>query len=243
MVLMQTERQDLFPERCTVEVYSYRIIASGGPRSMQCFHPPPHPGRNFLDDFYAAYIFWLLKAFKTGDKYTNVIHKNRMSNITRALNSPIWPLGSFQPFSLPFALSVLFPGPAQLKDKFIPARCPKGPNEVSCQTPIMQLPGCRIWWPLVSCFTKSSPDKGPFDGLPFSNQSTPSPLGLQHLLLCNLILYSVQPDPIDKLNLSKPDILMPPRGKWLALILAFARHDMVWILTHFFVCLFGSLFQ
>lgn len=91
---------------------------------MQCFHPPPHSGRNFPDDFYAEYIFWLLKAFKAGGKYTNVIHTNRtyMSNITRAWNLPIWPLGSFQPFLLPFALSVLFPGPAQLKDKFIPAR-------------------------------------------------------------------------------------------------------------------------
>lgn len=124
MVWMQTERQDLFPERCSVEVYSYRVIASGGPRSMQCFHPPPHPRRNSPDDFYASYIFWLLKAFKTGDKYTNVIHTNRthMSNIAGALHLPIWPLGSFQPFSVSFALSVLFPGPAQLKDKFIPAR-------------------------------------------------------------------------------------------------------------------------
>lgn len=124
MVLMLTERQDLFPEQRAVEVYSFRDIAPGGPWSMQCFHPLPHPGRNFSDDFYAAYIFWLLKAFKAGDKYTNVIHTNRthMSNITRALNLPIWPLGSFQPFSPPFALSVLFPGPAQLKDKFIPAR-------------------------------------------------------------------------------------------------------------------------
>lgn len=51
MVLMQTERQDLFPEQRAVEVYSLRDIAPGGPRSMQCFHPPPHPGRNFSDDF------------------------------------------------------------------------------------------------------------------------------------------------------------------------------------------------
>lgn len=127
--------------------------------------------------------------------------------------------------------------PSSIKGQIHPCTCPKGPNEVSCQTPIMQLPGCWIWWPLVSCFAKSTLDKGPFDGLPFSNQSTPSPLGLQHLLLCNLISYSVQPDPIDKLNLSKPDILVPPRGKLLALILAFARRDMVSILTHFCVCL------
>lgn len=121
MVLKQKERQDLYSERRAVKVYSYRDAASEGPWSMQSFHSPPHPGRNFPDDFYAAYVFWLLKAFKTGDKYISVIHTNRtyMSNITRALNLPIWPLGSFQPFSLLFALSVLFPGPAQLKDKFI----------------------------------------------------------------------------------------------------------------------------
>lgn len=63
------------------------------------------------------------------------------------------------------------------------------------------------------CFTQSNPDKGPFDGLPFSNQSTPSFLGLQHLFQYNLILYSLQPDPIDKLNLSEPYILMPPWNK------------------------------
>lgn len=100
MVLMQTERQDLFPEQWAVEVYSYRVIASGAPRSMQCFHPPPHPRRNFPDDFYAAYIFWLLKAFKIADKYTNVIYTNRTytSNITRALIYLSGPWVHFNPF-------------------------------------------------------------------------------------------------------------------------------------------------
>lgn len=66
----------------------------------------------------------LLKIFKIGDKRTHVIHTNTtyMSNMVRELNSPNWPLGSFQPFSLLFALSVLFPGPAQLRGKFIPSR-------------------------------------------------------------------------------------------------------------------------
>lgn len=125
------------------------------------------------------------------------------SGFISALFTPVCPLGA-----------VSWPG--SIKAQIHCRTCPRGPNEVSCQSPIMQLPGCRIWWPLVSCLTQSNPDKGPFDGLPFSNQSTPSPLGLPHLLQCNLILYSVQPDPIDKLNLSEPDILMPPWGKWLA---------------------------
>lgn len=186
MVLMQTERQDLFPEQWAVEVYSYRVIASGAPRSMQCFHPPPHPGRNFPDDFYAAYVFWLLKDFKIGDKYTNIIHTNRtyMSNITRALNSPIWPLGSFQPFSLPFALSVLFPGPAQLKDKFIPARVLR-----ALMKSAVKLPSC-------SCLAAGSDGHLSAASPSQTRTKTPlmgclSPINLHLLLLDFSICFSV----------------------------------------------------
>lgn len=151
------------------------------------------------------------------------------SGFISALFTPICPLGAIS-------------WPSSIKGQIHLCTCPRGPNEVSCQTPVMQLPGCSIWWPLVSCFTQSNRDKGPFDGLPFSNQSTPSPLGLQHLLQRNLILYSVQPDPIDKLNLSEPDTLMPPRGKWLA-VLFWLLPDVTWYQYWLFFCVFGSLLE
>lgn len=209
--------QDFFPEWYVMGGYSYRVVAWGAPRSMHFFTLHHTWAETFpVTSLLCIYFdFWrllrLVISTQSSDKYTHpqnarveycksVRFTYLASGFASALFTPICPLG-------------VISWPSSIKGQIQPHASPRGPNEVSCQTPIMQLPGCSIRWPLVSCFTQSNPDKGPFDGLPFFNQSTPSPLGLQHLLQCNLILYSVQPDPIDKLNLSEPDILMPPRGK------------------------------
>lgn len=108
--------QNAFPEWRAVEGYSCRIVTCGTPRSMHVFTLPHTRAGIFLLTSLAVCIFWFMKAFKIDDKYTNI---TCTSNFTRALRLPIWPLGSFQPFSLPFAFLMLFPAPAQLKDRFI----------------------------------------------------------------------------------------------------------------------------
>lgn len=158
-------------------------------------------------------------------------HTHTLSNCHRHIKFTCLAFGLHYQTSAPFILihplCAIF-WPSSIKGQIHSRVYPRGYNEVSCQTAIMQLPYCCIWWPLVSCFTQSNANKGPFDALPFSNQSTPFPDRLQHLFQCNLILHSVQPDPIDKLNLSEPAILMPPWGKWLCcLIFAFFRSEVV----------------